>query len=172
MAKTKAAWKAAIWCGSLLVTGVQFVPGPRPVNPPIIPAHTIQGRATVPAPILRLLDRSCMDCHSNRTRWPWYSRVAPAKWLVASDVARARAAVNFSEWNPQTGPGMLAASCALVESGGMPRPDYVLLHPAARLTHEEKRQFCEWTHLEMVRSLIARRKSDRTAFTGGVTQEP
>ena len=46
-----------------------------------------------------LVVRACFDCHSNQTVWPWYSHVAPASWLVWSDVVRGRKELNFSEWD-------------------------------------------------------------------------
>lgn len=145
MAQSKVALKVALWCGPLLFAGVQFAPGPAPANPPIQPAGTIEARMHVPPHIQRLLDRSCKDCHSNATRWPWYSGVAPARWIMASDVEGARGAMNFSEWNSRIGPALLAVACADVQSGRMPARNYLLLHPSARLTAAEKRQFCEWT---------------------------
>jgi hypothetical protein len=145
MAQPKAAWKVAFWCGPLLLAGVQFAPGPTPSNPPIRPARTIEARMHVPPHIQRLLDRSCKGCHSNATRWPWYSGIAPARWIMAADVEGARSAMNFSEWDARIGPALLAAACANIQSGRMPAPDYLLLHPSARFTAGEKRQFCEWT---------------------------
>ena len=43
--------------------------------------------------------RACFECHSNETRWPLYSRIAPMSWLVTSDVLRGRDELNFSEWD-------------------------------------------------------------------------
>ena len=54
--------------------------------------------ALVQTNVKRILERSCYDCHSNRTRWPWYSHVAPVSWLVARDVHEGREEINFSEW--------------------------------------------------------------------------
>jgi hypothetical protein len=109
-----------------------------------------------------LLDRACMDCHSNRTRWPWYSAVAPASWLVRGDVLRARSALNFSEWRTEQEPwpGMavarLAAVCAVVEHDEMAPRNYRLLHPDAQLSHDEKRALCDWTNAGMI-ALTSRR---------------
>ena len=75
--------------------------------------------------------RSCYDCHSNETRWPWYSRVAPVSWLVAKDVREGREHLNFSTWEqPNEG---AAEILEVVEDGEMPLRKYTLLHPDARL---------------------------------------
>ena len=76
--------------------------------------------------------RACFDCHSNETVWPWYSHVAPASWLVWSDVMRGRRKLNFSEWDrPQR---EVRKTVAEVRRGSMP-PWY---YPWARLSAAER----------------------------------
>ena len=41
--------------------------------------------------------RACYDCHSNESRWPWYSHVAPVSWLVQSDVVEGRLTVEMDK---------------------------------------------------------------------------
>lgn len=85
--------------------------------------------------------RACFDCHSNETRWPWYSHVAPISWLVQRDVDVGRRVVNFSEWDrPYEEAG---ESAKTVLEGEMPPAIYLLLHPSARLSAEEKRALAE-----------------------------
>ena len=71
---------------------IQFVPVVRE-NPPITAPLAAQ------AELAQVLERSCYDCHSNQTRWPWYASVAPVSWLVARDVDRGRHELNFSAWD-------------------------------------------------------------------------
>jgi Haem-binding domain len=88
------------------------------------------------APIRELTKRACFDCHSNETRWPWYSNIAPVSWLVQNDVNEGRAHLNFSEWNrPQK---HAKDATEEVRQGGMPLWYYVPLHAEARLTASEK----------------------------------
>ncbi len=74
----------------VLIAG-QFVPAKR-TNPPV------QGVLVAPPEIEATLRRACYDCHSNETRWPWYSRVAPLSWFIVRDVEVGRKEINFSEW--------------------------------------------------------------------------
>lgn len=62
---------------------------------------------------------ACFDCHSNQTKWPWYTNVAPMSWLAESDVKSGRSTLNFSEWNgPQdTGVDDIVEA---VRNGSMP----------------------------------------------------
>jgi hypothetical protein len=81
---------------------------------------------------------SCFDCHSNETRWPWYTDVIPWSWLTENDVEQGRAQLNFSEWDrPQ--PGLATADDTVVDDSMAPWR-YLLLHPDARLDDDEKAQ--------------------------------
>lgn len=84
----------------------------------------------------QLAARACFDCHSNLTKWPWYSNIAPGSWLIYQDTMGGRSALNFTEWNrPQDGAGDAVNA---IQSGSMPPWYYVLLHPRARLSQSEK----------------------------------
>jgi hypothetical protein len=82
-----------------------------------------------------LAARACFDCHSNETRWPWYSRIAPLSWLVRNHVEEGREELNFSEWNRSFDGASEAAEA--VSEGEMPLTSYVLVHPSARLSPDE-----------------------------------
>lgn len=87
-----------------------------------------------------ILRRSCYDCHSTETRWPWYSYVAPVSWLVAKDVREGRNALNFSDWGHLDPAQQAKAARETVHEsaeGEMPMPIYLLTHPGARLAADE-----------------------------------
>lgn len=130
-----------------LFAAMQIVPVEMRMNPHTNPSHTIEARLAVPPHIQTILKNSCANCHSNETHWPWYSSIAPASWMIAGDVNRARAAMNFSDWTDRRGRaiGLLAAGCAGVQSQRMPPVNYRMLHPEAVLTSQQAAQFCEWT---------------------------
>ena len=71
---------------------------PERANPATDASHTIQAEAGTASGLVAVLDRSCRDCHSNGTVWPWYTQIAPVSWLMAYGVTAGRKAVNFSEW--------------------------------------------------------------------------
>jgi len=83
-----------------------------------------------------LTARACYDCHSNEVRWPWYSNVAPVSWLVQKDVDEGRATLNFSEWG--RGEQEAEDSAEKVQNGEMPPRSYLLLHPSAKLSPDER----------------------------------
>jgi len=82
-----------------------------------------------------ILDRSCQDCHSNRTKWPWYSHVAPASWIVAKDVGQGRQMLDFSTWADQPhSEGDRMYICNAVSTGIMPLASYTMTHRQAKLS--------------------------------------
>lgn len=125
---------------AVVALGIQLVPVER-TNPP----ETAPLQA--PPDVMRVLDRSCADCHSNRTVWPWYSHVAPVSWLVASDVAEAREHVNLSTWgalDPKRQDHHREEMWEEVEDGEMPLWTYRLMHPAARLSDADRAVLRRW----------------------------
>jgi hypothetical protein len=132
--------------GSLLVA-IQLV-RPSRSNPPVDPAHEFNAiHATAPA-VSSLLQRSCGDCHSNKTAWPWYSNVAPASWVIAHDVNDGRDALNLSEWGVYTlekRQKLIGEMCKEVKNREMPLSQYTLVHSDARLTAPDVQTLCSWS---------------------------
>jgi hypothetical protein len=89
--------KVALVAVAATAVVIQFFP-PERTNPTSDPAASFEAVFKPPAQVSAIIARACQDCHSHRTVWPWYSRVAPASWLVADDVSEARQHVNFSAW--------------------------------------------------------------------------
>jgi len=101
----------------------------------------------VPENVQTILKRSCFDCHSNQTRWPWYSGVAPVSWFVISDVSRGRAKMNFSEWGKYSKNKQsikLDNICDEISQGDMPLKQYLYIHKDAVLSQQEKDILCSW----------------------------
>lgn len=132
---------------------LQFV-RPERTNPPVEPALALEALAPAPREVAELVRRACYDCHSHETRWPWYSHVAPASWLVARDVREGRRQLNFSRWghyNQYVRADLVDEACRRVVDGSMPLPAYRLMHRSGRLTDDEIAVFCAWTRAEAAR---------------------
>jgi hypothetical protein len=132
---------------------------PRRTSIPATGTLAFGARIIIPASIQLIFQNACLDCHSNQTRWPWYSRVPPASWLVERDVDQGRRAMNLSEWEARTGNragrivGFLTAACADVQSRRMPPLQYRLVHHEANLNAADKAAFCAWAAGESRRVL-------------------
>jgi hypothetical protein len=111
---------------------IQLVPyGRDHTNPPVVREpnwDTPRTRA--------LFLQVCGNCHSNETKWPWYSNVAPVSWLVQHDVDEGRSHFDASDWKPDTDRSRYA--WGMLKSGKMPPSYYLPLHPEARLSEQEK----------------------------------
>jgi Haem-binding domain len=134
-------WLKRIGLGILAILIVaQFVPVER-TNP------AERGQPSAPAEVQAILHRSCYDCHSNETDWPWYSQVAPASLLMAHDVQEGRREVNFSTWekyDERRKTRKLKEIAEQVEKGDMPLWYYLPLHPEAKLSAAERELIIKW----------------------------
>jgi hypothetical protein len=116
--------------------------------------QTILQDAQIDPATLAIVQRACQNCHSEKTVWPWYSRVAPVSWLLERDVQQARMHMNLSRWqdySPEDRLGLLSEIGSAVRNREMPLPRYLLLHPEARLTDAERQQIYRWTRTERSR---------------------
>jgi len=130
------------WLILIAFIAIQFVPyGKEHTNPPVVNEPQWDTQRTK-----EIFEAACMDCHSNETKWPWYSKIAPVSWLVHHDVEEGRERFNVSMWEVQKkNEGNEAAK--EVREGEMPMFGYLLAHPEAKLSKEEKE--------ELVKGLVA-----------------
>jgi hypothetical protein len=152
----RAWWKYTILGFIAAVTLIQLV-RPSRINPREDPALTIHARASVDPAVSAILTRSCNDCHSNLTVWPWYTEIAPVSWIIASDVNRGRKALNLSEWgnySTEKKSDLLAEMCKEASDREMPGTPYTSLHAGTRLTDAEIQSVCAWTKLSTDRARI------------------
>lgn len=137
----------------LSFVGVQFV-RPERVNPPTAAGQSLEEQARVTPEVAGVLKRSCMDCHSNRTDWPWYSNVAPASWFVIDHVNHGRRHLNFSKWgeyDQRRTEDLLKEICRTAKSGFMPLNSYTLVHRSAQLSPADVKTLCDWAVAEQQR---------------------
>ncbi len=140
---------------------------PAKINPAIDPAKTIEAQLQVTPAVSAIMDRSCNDCHSNKSRWPWYSNVAPVSWLVISDVNDGRSMMNFSEWGNYDNDKQsrrLRDICEQVTDGEMPLWFYTPMHPGSKLSAGDVKTLCDWANAERAR--INSQKNMATDFHG------
>ena len=144
------------WIAIVLIVvflGIQFI-RPARTNPAVDESQTIFARTQMTPQVSAILERSCLDCHSNKTVWPWYSNVAPISWLISDDVNEGRQALNLSEWGKLAQDRQdrkLRQICDEVSDGVMPLSYYLPMHPHARLSAEDKKTLCDWTDAERAR---------------------
>jgi hypothetical protein len=110
---------------------------------------------SAPATVKTMVQNSCYDCHSNNTRYPWYSNIQPFGWWLEHHVNEGKSEMNFNEF------GMLSRRRQIsklknvegsIKDGSMPLPSYTLAHPDARLSGDDKKILIDW--LEKLRDSL------------------
>jgi len=120
-------------------------------NPPVIADRTIEAHLAVPKDVENILARSCKDCHSYETRWPWYSRLPVMSRVLTEDVNHARSYMNLSDWSATMAKGKeeeaaaLNGMCEELRSDTMPLKWYRSVHRHTHLTEAEVKAVCQWT---------------------------
>lgn len=155
VAKTRLKKSAAIFGIGLLAAFViaQFIQ-PGFSNPPINESETIEAVTNVPPAVAAIIERSCVDCHTNRTTYPWYSRISPVSWYLHNHIVEGRRELNFSVWatySAKKKAKKLEEICEQVREKEMPLPSYLLVHREAALSNEDVDTLCSWTEAERQR---------------------
>ncbi len=142
--RTKNIWKLVGMALGLAVLGLQAWPVDRS-NPEV--TGDIGHLGGAPADVHAILKRSCYDCHSNETVWPWYAYVAPVSWWVADHVHEGRKELNFSKWDEYSDGARahkLRECWESIEEGEMPHEDYLTLHAEAALSTSDRATLKKW----------------------------
>lgn len=120
-------------------------------NPPIVESETLEAAVLVTPDISLILGRSCNDCHSHKTVFPWYTNIQPGGWFMKDHVEHGRSLLNFSVFNtypPKKKAKKLEEICEMVEAGEMPLPSYLWLHRDAVLSDSDAKALCDWANQE------------------------
>lgn len=146
-------WKKAVVSLIIVFTVMQF----------IRPESNLQEKKAIsinmPEDVSRIFSRSCFDCHSNNTRYPWYSSIQPFGWILARHIKKGKEDLNFDEfsgYSKRRQVNKLRAIKTSMKEGSMPLPSYLIIHRDARLSVEEMRLITQWT--ERMSDSIASRK--------------
>lgn len=116
-------------------------------NPPVNEGMDFLTIKNTPENVASKIRASCYDCHSNETKYPWYSNVQPVAWFLKSHIDEGRTKLNFSTfatYEPKRQAHKLAEAVEMVETGEMPMESYLLAHPEAKLTQEERQMIIDY----------------------------
>ncbi len=140
--------KILLW-SIVILLAIQLI-RPEKSNPTIDQSIALHA----PQKIQSILKRSCYDCHSYETKWPWYSNIAPISWVVISHVNDGREAFNFSNWKKIPNNikiKRLKRAIKTTRNGMMPISNYLWIHKNAALSKEDKKVIEQWCHQEIAK---------------------
>jgi hypothetical protein len=121
---------------------------------PLDPEEDFLMVASPPGLVADLIKNSCYDCHSNQTVYPWYSRVAPVSFYLDKHIQKGKEDLNLSEYGSMDKADkikVLNDFYEVVEAGSMPLQSYSLIHKAARLSEEDKKEIMSWSDKEALK---------------------
>lgn len=123
-----------------LLVLVQFIPVPRENPEELAPLQA-------DSKLISILERSCYDCHSHRTKWPVYSYVFPFSYFVSNHVREGREELNFSEWEKLSADKKVKKADSIleaIEEGEMPLGSYTWIHRNALITEADIEILKDW----------------------------
>lgn len=139
--------KAAVIILAIGFITLQFF-GIDKTNPPIVHSETLEAAVAVPPDVALIMGRSCNDCHTNKTVYPWYASIQPSGWYLKDHIDEGKRKLNLSKFNTfdkRKKIKKLEEICEQVESSEMPLPSYLWIHWYAKLTESERTALCDWT---------------------------
>lgn len=129
-----------------------FHPGKNTDNTPSATANDVNKVFPTSDNVQSILERSCYDCHSNNTRYPWYAEVQPVAWWLNDHIEEGKREVNFNEFSTYR-PGRqykkLEEIIEQVKEDEMPLSSYTLIHKDAVLNKEQKLALSSWANAAM-----------------------
>jgi len=131
----------------VLLVIIQFI-RPAENHSDKLSANDITLHYPVPDTMLSILKHSCYDCHSNNTRYPWYSRIQPVAWWLNSHITDGKRELNFSEFASYPAAKQvkkLKATVKEIKEGDMPLNSYLWVHIDAALDQGQKNILIYWT---------------------------
>ena len=139
-------WKKIAIALAVVVVVLQFIrPEKNAGNSPTM--HSITQNFPVPAGVQTVLQRSCYNCHSNRTDYPWYEEVQPVGWFLNKHIQDGKRGLNFDEYTTYRIMKQYRRFNDIIENvdkDEMPLPSYLIIHRNAKLTASEKDELIRW----------------------------
>lgn len=132
--------KLSLWIVLIVLVGIQFVPVQRDEIEPVTNADFIEHYES-PVVIGNIIRASCYDCHSNQTKYPWYSNVQPIGFLLQNHISEGKSELNLSEYgllSNRMKRAKLKSILSQINDDKMPMPSYLLLHSEAKLDSLKK----------------------------------
>ena len=114
--------------------------------------HYIGNVFSVPEEVRFILAKACFDCHSNNTRYPWYSNIQPVDWWMTGHINNGKKGLNFDEYTSRSLRYRYNKMKDLIDQikhGDMPLNSYTWIHKDAILTQPEKDKLINWANANM-----------------------
>jgi hypothetical protein len=140
-------FKKVLWFLLVVVVVIQFFHPQKNIS--TIPSEKhISKMFAVPEDVKGILNKSCADCHSNNTRYPWYVHVQPVDWWMNGHVHDGKEELNFDEFASYSLRRQFRKFEEIsdqVNEEEMPLASYTLIHHDAVLSRDQKEVILRWS---------------------------
>ncbi len=133
----------------LIIIVIQFIQ-PAPNENGQVLETDITKIVEVPKNVQAILKSSCYDCHSNKTEYPWYSKIQPGGWWMASHIEKGKSELNFNEfgsYSKRRQQSKLKSIANTLKDGTMPIYSYTIIHKDAKLGKGDKALLINWIEI-------------------------
>jgi len=130
----------------VLLIIIQFIHPSRNISKGEQP-NNISRAFNVPTEVRTVLDKACMDCHSNNTRYRWYFKIQPLDWWLTHHINEGKQELNFDEYANKPlryQYHKMESTVDQIKKDEMPLNSYVWVHKDAILTDSEKNVLISW----------------------------
>jgi len=137
-------WLAVLVVAIVLV--IQVIPVERNVST-VPPGQSFEKTEKVPGNVAAILKVSCYDCHSNNSRYPWYSELQPGAYFMAQHIKEGKEELNFDEFNDYSKrrkKAKIKSIISQIEKDEMPLKSYRMMHGNARLSADKKKELLDF----------------------------
>lgn len=136
----------------IILIGIQFVPGEERTAPRTEPSADMLMLLDADPELASIIKDACYDCHSYESEYPWYAAIAPISWWLDGHVQHGREELNFNNWATMEADDQrhaLKESAEKVEKKEMPLTPFLITHPEARISEEQRAQIADWMRSKM-----------------------
>lgn len=134
-----------VFIGIMII--IQFIPAGKKNISTTTSVYSLEKTMNVPEEILGNLKNGCYDCHSNNTKYPWYSNIQPVTWWLKSHIEEGKEHLNFDEFgnlDTESRAEMMEEMAEVIEEHEMPMASYTWLHPEARFNDNTNNAIVTW----------------------------
>lgn len=111
--------------------------------------HAIWSRYPTSEAVKAKLKTACLDCHSNKTEYPWYASIQPVQYWLSRHTNGGKKHLNYSDFTSKSAARQfhkMEETIEMVSEGEMPLKSYTYfgLHPQAKMSEDDKKLIIDW----------------------------
>lgn len=131
----------------LIVLVVAQFFGPEKNQGDLATIEAFMNETNPPENVKVILKETCFDCHSDFTRYPWYSKITPVNYWMEDHVKHGKKHFNVSKWEGNSvkrKDHKFEELIEMVDDKDMPLNSYTWMHKEANLSDDDIKAVIDW----------------------------